>query len=317
MRPWGQPDALRSPPDAMHFDLFDLRLFVFVAEESNLRRGAGRACISLAAASTRIKQLEDNIGAKLFYRKPQGVELNPAGEALLHHARKVLQQVDHLKIDLREYAQGAKGHVRVLANTTSITSALPSALASFLAQQPDVSIDLRERLSQEIVMAINEAHADIGLVAGNVDTQGLEVRDFVADELVAVLPTSHALARKGPLSFVQTLDEPHISLAEGSALASFLPPLARAMGRNLEFRIQVSSFESICLLVEAGVGVGIIPRSSAVRHARTMKLALVPLSDAWALRETKIVNRAGEPLPRLAAELVRHLANFSFADRLL
>lgn len=317
MAGWAVDDAVRSPPHAMHFDLFDLRLFVFVAEESNLRRGAERACISLAAASTRIKQLEDNIGAKLFYRKPQGVELNPAGEALLHHARKVLQQVDHLKIDLREYAQGAKGHVRVLANTTSITSALPSALASFLAQQPDVSIDLHERLSHEIVMAINEAHADIGLVAGNVDTQGLEVRDFVADELVAVLPAAHALAGKGPLSFVQTLDEPHISLGEGSALANFLPPLARAIGRNLEFRIQVSSFESICLLVEAGVGVGIIPRSSAVRHARTMKLALVPLTDAWALRETKIVNRAGQPLPRLAAELVRHLANFSFADRLL
>src|SRR6218665_2126863 len=118
----------------MHFDLFDLRLFVFVAEESNLRRGAERACISLAAASTRIKQLEDNIGSKLLYRKPQGVELNPAGEALLHHARRVLQQVDHLKCDLLDYSKGVKGHVRLLANTTSITGALPGALASFLAR---------------------------------------------------------------------------------------------------------------------------------------------------------------------------------------
>jgi DNA-binding transcriptional LysR family regulator len=301
----------------MHFDLFDLRLFVYVAEESNLRRGAERACISLAAASTRIKQLEDNIGTKLFYRKPQGVELNPAGEALLHHARKVLQQVDHLKIDLRDYAEGAKGHVRVLANTTSITSALPPALASFLAQHRDVSIDLREQLSQDIVMSINAAHADIGLVAGNVDMQGLEVRDFVADELLVAMPTNHPMAGLPRVEFVQTLDQPHISLSEGSALANFLPPLARSIGRHLEFRIQVSSFESICLLVEAGVGIGILPRSSALRHARTLKLALVPLADPWALRETKIVTRAGQPLPRLAAELVRHLANFSFADRLL
>src|SRR5436190_11835763 len=113
--------AAQSP--TMHFDLLDLRLFVYVAEESNLRKGAERACISLAAASTRIKQLEDNIGAKLFYRKPQGVELNPAGEAMLHHARLVLQQVEHLKVDLREYASGIKGHVRILANTTSISGA--------------------------------------------------------------------------------------------------------------------------------------------------------------------------------------------------
>ena len=315
----GLRGALPHNGPAMHFDLLDLRLFVYVAEESNLRKGAERACISLAAASTRIKQLEDNIGAKLFYRKPQGVELNPAGEALLHHARMVLQQVEHLKVDLREYASGIKGHVRILANTTSISSALPAALASFLARHPDVSIDLHERLSHEIVIAINEAHADIGLVAGNVDTEGLEVRDFVGDELVVVVPQGHRLAqgKDGRTNFVDTLDEHHISLAEGSALASFLPPLARAIGRQLTFRIQVSSFESICLLVEAGVGIGIIPRSSAMRHARTMKLKIVPLSDDWARRETKIVNRAHAPLPKLAEELVRHLANFNFEERLL
>jgi DNA-binding transcriptional LysR family regulator len=304
---------------AMHFDLLDLRLFVHVAEESNLRKGAERACLSLAAASTRIKQLEDNIGAKLFYRKPQGVELNPAGEALLHHARMVLQQVEHLKVDLREYASGIKGHVRILANTTSISSALPAALASFLARHPDVSIDLHERLSHEIVIAINESHADIGLVAGNVDTEGLEVRDFVGDELVVVVPLGHRLAQAkgGRASFVDTLDEHHISLAEGSALASFLPPIARALGRQLSFRIQVSSFESICLLVEAGVGIGIIPKSSALRHVRTMKLQIVGLSDEWAKRETKIVNRARAPLPKLADELVRHLGNFNVEERLL
>ncbi|MEJ8845784.1 LysR family transcriptional regulator [Variovorax rhizosphaerae] len=301
----------------MHFDLFDLRLFVFVAEESNLRRGAERACISLAAASTRIKTLEDNVGSKLFYRKPQGVELNAAGEALLHHARLVLQQVDHLKCDLQEYASGVKGHIRILANTTSISSALPSALGGFLAQHPDVHIDLRERLSQEIVIAINEAHADIGIIAGNVDTEGLEVHDFVGDELVVVVPQGHPLAGSAQVKFLDTLDADHISLAEGSALAGFLPPLARAIGRNLEFRIQVSSFESICMLVAAGVGIGIIPRSSALRHVRAMKLQIVGLADEWAKRESKIVNRMHVPLPKLAAELVRHLTNFQFEDRLI
>lgn len=295
----------------MHFDLFDLKLFVYVAEESNLRKGAEHACISLAAASVRIKQLEDSIGTKLFYRKPQGVELTPAGEAFLHHARLVMQHVDHLKVDLRDYAGGVKGHVRILANTTSISGALPSALASFLAHHPDVNIDLKERLSHDIVLAINEAHADIGVVAGNVDTEGLEVHEFTRDQLVLVVPENHRLAGStGPVRFVDTLDEAHISLAEGSALANFLPPLARAIGRTLEFRIQVGSFESICLLVEAGVGIGIIPQSSALRHARTMQLRIVGLSDEWARRESKIVTRASSPLPKLAKALVRHLASF-------
>jgi DNA-binding transcriptional LysR family regulator len=294
----------------MHFDLFDLRLFVFVAEERNLRRGAERACISLAAASTRIKQLEENIGARLLYRKPHGVELNPAGEALLHHARRVLQQIDHLKCDLQDYATGLKGHVRILANTTAITSALPAALASFLAEQPDVSIDLQERLSQEIVIDINGARADIGIVAGNVDTAGLELRQFASDALVVVVPSAHRLAGAPQTSFLSTLDDHQISLQEGSALAGFLPPIARAMGRNLHFRIQVGSFEAICLLVEAGVGIGIIPRSSALRHARTMKIGIVALTDGWATREIKIVNRADPGMPKLARDLVAHLEAF-------
>lgn len=294
----------------MHFDLFDLRLFVCVAEESNLRRGAERVFLSLPAASARIKQLEDSMGAPLLYRKPQGVVLTPAGEALLHHARRVLQQVQHLECDLRDYASGVKGHVRLLANTTSIAGALPSALARFLAAHPGVNIDLHERLSHEIVLAVHESHADIGLVAGNVDTQGLEVRDFAGDELVVVLPQGHALGGQPAAWFVQTLDEPQVSLPEGSALAGFLPPIARSLGRTLAFRIQVSSFESICLLVEAGVGIGIVPRSSALRHARTMRLAVVALRDDWARREIKIVSRAAAALPQLARDLVEHLAHF-------
>src|SRR5690606_2416942 len=134
---------------------------------------------------------------------------------LLHHARRVLQQVDHLKCDLKDYAVGLKGHVRILANTTSITSALPAALASFLAQQPDVSIDLNERLSQEIVIDINEARADIGIVAGNVDTEGLEVRGFASDELVVVVPAAHRLAGGADTDFLATLDDAHVSLQEG------------------------------------------------------------------------------------------------------
>lgn len=291
----------------MHFDLFDLRLFVFAAEEGNLRRGAERACISLAAASTRIKQLEENLGSKVLYRKAHGVELTPAGNALLHHARRVLQQVDHLMVELRGYGEGLRGHVRIRANTTAITSTLPAALASFLAHQPQVDIDLQERLSHEIVIDLHEARADIGIAAGDVDTTGLEVRSFGSDELVVVVPASHALGALAQVPFVETLGEPQISLQDGSALAGFLPPIARTLGHSLDFRIQVGSFEAICLLVEAGVGIGIIPRSSALRHARTMDLRIVELSDAWARRELKLLFRADSAMPKLAMDLVEHL----------
>ena len=105
----------------LHFDLFDLKLFVYVADAHSLTRGAEKACISLAAASTRIKQMEEAVGGKLLHRSAQGVSLTAAGQAVLYHAKRVMQQMEHLRIDMQDFGKGIKGHVRVFANTTSIT----------------------------------------------------------------------------------------------------------------------------------------------------------------------------------------------------
>ena len=128
----------------LHFDLFDLKLFAAVAQAHSLTRGADTACISLAAASTRIKQMEEAVGGKLLHRTGQGVSLTAAGEALLYHAKRVMQQMEHLRIDMQDFGKGLKGHVRVFANTTSITEYLPEKLAGFLATHPAVQVDLRE-----------------------------------------------------------------------------------------------------------------------------------------------------------------------------
>ena len=130
---------------AIHFDLVDIRLFVNIADANSLTRGAERSHLSLPSASTRIKNLEDSLGTKLLYRTSQGVTLTPPGQAFLHHARLVLQQLEHLRADLQEYVQGVKGHLRIFANTTAITEFLPAVLPAFLAEYPDVSVDLKER----------------------------------------------------------------------------------------------------------------------------------------------------------------------------
>ena len=141
---------------AMHFDLVDLRLMVHIADANSMTRGAELSFISLPAASTRIKNLEEGIGTKLLYRTSQGVTLTPPGQALVTHARRVLGQLEHLRGDMQEYVRGIKGHVRVFANTTSLGEFLPPVLRQFLRLHPDVNIDLRERLSHDIVRAVTE-----------------------------------------------------------------------------------------------------------------------------------------------------------------
>ena len=290
----------------MHFDLTDLRLMVRVAECNSLTRGAEASFMSLPAASTRIKNLEENVGARLFNRTSQGVTLTPPGQAFVLHARTVLGQIESLKGEMQEYAKGIKGHLRVFANTTASSEFLPPVLRSYLLSHPDVNIDLRERLSHDIVRAVSEGQTDIGIVAGAVRTENLETLPYRQDTLLLVVPRGHALslAGAGAVAFADTLDLDHVGLHEASAIHAFLRQICDGLHRQLRFRIQVSNFEAACRMIEATVGVGILPESAARRHAQGMAIRIVPLRDDWSLRNLCICVRALDALPLFARELV-------------
>lgn len=292
----------------MQFDLIDLQLFVNIAEVSSLTRGAERSHISPPAASMRIKNLEDSIGTALLYRSNQGMTLTPSGQAFLVHARAVLQQLEHLRSDLHEYAHGVKGHVRIFANTTAMTEFIPAVLCRYLASHPDVNIDLRERSSPDIVRAVSDGTTDIGIVAGSVRTEGLEVLPYRTDTLVLAVSSGHQLAACEAVDFNHVLDEDFIGLHENSAIHAFLNQAADHLGKALKMRIQVGNFEAVCRMVEANIGIGLLPESAARRYARAMDIAVVPINDEWAVRQLQICVRNLRFLPFFAHELVDMLA---------
>lgn len=298
----------------MHFDLPDLRLFIHVAEATSLTGGARRASLSAAAASMRIKALEGQLGSRLLYRGSQGVELTPAGHRLLSQARVIMRQVDHLKSEFTEYGDGAAGHLRIFANTTAVTEFMPEVLAVFLAKRPGVTVDLQERLTRDIVRGVLDGSTDLGIVAGAVTATGLEVLPFSQDRLVIGVPLGHPLAERDKVSFRQTLDYPHIGMHDGSTLLSFLRDQVEALGSDLPLRIQVFGFEAACRMIEAGVGVGIIPESAALRHQRTMQLRVVELDEPWAERERSVVVREREALPGCGQALVEALVAYGRGD---
>ena len=293
------------------FDLLDMQLFAHVVEARSLTRGAERAGLSPAAASARIRQMEDAVGTKLLHRTAQGVSPTPAGDTLLFHATRVMQQLAHLRVDLLGHVEGDHGHVRMLANTTSITEHLPDALARFLSAHPGVGIDLREGLSSDIVRAVADGSTDLGIVAGTMHTDGLHTRAFGHNQLVLCVPAAHPLGERAGVTFSDTLAERYVSLHAGSALREFLARIADQMGRPLRLRIQVGSFEAICRMVEAGVGVGIVPETSARRHARAMDIRIVPLTDPWARRDLQLVARDAQALPAVARRLLEYLEAFA------
>src|SRR5499433_2817427 len=291
----------------MRFDLADLSLFRHVVEAGSITHGAERAHLALAAASTRIRNMEEALGAPLLVRRRQGVSPTPAGRTLLQHARAILRQAERLREDLSACAGGLAGEVKVLSNTNALTEFLPESLSSFLAAHPHVSVDLQERLSDEIVGLIAEGMADIGIVAGTVDVSALETYPFRKDRFVLVVARDHPLARRAKISFAQVLDHDFVGLDRSSALQRFLAEKAAPIGRPLRLRVQLRSFDAVCRLVECKVGIGIVPESTARRVAKTMAIKAVALADPWALRDLTICVKSHEELPIYARQLVEHL----------
>lgn len=291
----------------MNFDLTDLRLFVMTAEAGNLTRAAVARNLSLAAASARIKALENQAGVALLYREARGMRLTPAGEAFLHHAHGVLRQAEQLRTDMRDYGGGLRGHVRVFANTTAVTDFLPEILPAFLNANAGVNIDLQEKPNAEIARGVLDGRVDLGIVAGKVDTLGLQAIHFSTDTLVLVTAKNHRFARRKKISFAETLDEDAVGMQRGSTLQTFLAQVVDSLGKPLKLRIQLSSFDAMCRMIGSGVGVGIVPESAARRNQAHTGIALVKLTDVWSVRERFILVRDRAALPRYAESLIETL----------
>ena len=287
-------------------DLVSLALFVRAVETKSLSKAAEKSHIALAAASRRIALLEHRYGVQLLYRSSHGVQVTPAGLALALHARRMMEQAEKLYADLSDYAKGVKGHIRIKANTSAITQFLPKDLAEFAANYPDVKLELEEDRSHEIAEAVREGKADIGVVMEGIWLDGLEAYEYRRDRLVAVVPRGHAL-RARQSAFEHLLKYDVVALESSAAMMRLLSDAALAAGQPMRLRVQVKSFEAVCKLVQAGLGIGILPEVAARDFAPVMGLRLIRLTDVWAARRMHVCVRNLESLPAIARKLVEQL----------
>lgn len=292
---------------SLRYDLIDLRLFISIAEAGNLTRGAEHVHLSVGAASMRLKGLEEALGAPLFIRSSSGVRLTPAGEVLLGHARRIFNELERLHGDMQVFSQGLRGRIRIFANTTAITEILPTALGSFLAAHPQIDVELEERLSPDIARAVTDGTVDIGILAGSVRTDDLEVISYQQDRLVMAVPADHPFIALEHIDFAAATGQSFVSLQRGSAIYGFVENIVAELGVSLDTRIQVSGFDTMCRMIEAGAGIGILPGSVAQRMQHSHAIHLIELTNDWAVRELKICVRKLDELPSFGRELIRHL----------
>jgi DNA-binding transcriptional LysR family regulator len=270
----------------MRFDLTDLRLFTDIVQSGSISKGAEAANMALASASARVSGMERMLGVALLDRGRRGINPTAAGRTLLHHARSVTAQVERMRGDLRAFSSGLKGEIKMLSNTAALIEILPSALRVFLAAHPNVDIEIEERTSADIVLAVAEGRTEFGVIAGSADLSRLETKALAVDRLTVITARSHPLATRERIDFAELLDEPFVGLTAG-ALHDHLAHNAARLGRRISYRVRLGSFEAVARLVEAGIGVGILPLT-AVQHCRTPELAAIRLTDNWANRRVLV-----------------------------
>jgi DNA-binding transcriptional LysR family regulator len=291
----------------MKFDFKDLELFVAVADAGSIARAAERCHTVASAVSKRLSDMEESFGTALLSRGARGVELTSAGHAFLVKARKLLDQAGQLEEEIQKHSAGLRGQVTVFANMSAIVEFLPTVLASFLKQHPDIHVHLEQHISEHIANAVKENSADLGIVGDLPTLDQLTTIPFRQDELVLVTRRDHAVAKQASTAFSEIAELPFVGLDANSSLHYVLAKAAADCGKRLDLRIRVASFDAACAMVAAGLGVTILPRLAIAPYVQAFDLASIKLTDAWAVRQLFVCVRTDQPLHPAAQLLLEHL----------
>lgn len=291
-----------------HLDLTTLQLFAAVGELGSIGKAAQREFIAASAISKRLSELESTVGTPLLVRHTRGVDLTPAGESLLHHARTLLFGLEKMQGELNEYATGVRGHVRVHASISAIVQFLPEDLGAFVAEHGSIKIDLEEHVSADVIRAVRDGACDLGICNTAMGTGDLQTRPYRQDHLMLVVPEGHRLAGASSVAFVDTLDDDHVGLHSNSSIYQAMHQTATAAGRPIRLRIHVTGLDAMCRMIHNGLGIGLIPDRAFGLMRGFGRLCAVPLSDAWALRRLELVARDFATLPQAARLLTNHLS---------
>lgn len=294
-------------------DLFTLRLFTKVAEAGTLSQAAAQANLAIGAASRRIALLEERLGVRLFVRAHSGFVLTPAGTVLLESARDLLEKARSIESEMADFAGGIRGTVRIQTNPSAIIQFLPADLAAFTAVRPDVRLDLEENMSIDIVNAVGDGRADLGIVIGSEQTDRFETLPYRNDRLALLAPHGR-LTGVETIAFEDVQDQYFVGLVNSTALTRTLIEQAARADVAFRMRMQVRSFDGVCRMVEAGFGYGILPLIAARGFAASMKLDVVPLSNDWATRRMSICLPPHVPTLALSRLLAMHLQDCAAQD---
>lgn len=286
-------------------DLFTLRLFLTAVEEQQIGRAAARENISASTATKRIQDLEEIAGVQLLERTPKGVVTSPAGLVLARYLRSIFGQLDEMRAEIDAFTEGVRGEVTLASARSIIAPFLARELGEYARDFPRVDLVVREVENAEIIQALRQGEADLGVFAAahELDLAGLDVLPYRKDRLVAVVPAGHALAQRQSVTFEDLLPE---NLVTVDAMLGAFHAAARRLGREFTPKYSVRSAGVAISLVQAGLGVTVQPECLLGLEMFDRATA-IDLAEPWASRSINLATVSGRSPSAAGAALIAHL----------
>lgn len=269
----------------MRLDFFDLRLFLNIVDTGSLTKGAARSAISLQAASERIKKLEQQYQVSLFSRHSGGVKMTFAGQVFAEHAQALLQQGQQLSQAMAGFSEGLNSNISLWSNSSAQSEYLPLLLPQYLVNNPNIQIDLKEAESNDIIAALTNGTAKLGLISSFFATPQLQTLEFSDDPLVLICPEQHDLSTGKALKLGDCLNYPFVGLMQYHSLQQSIETQARLLHCEIQYRLRLPNFAAIAQVVANGVGIAIMPQRAAQRLAKLYSFKQIQLSGDWANRK--------------------------------
>lgn len=289
-------------------DLSTLELFALICQTGSIGAASKEANLAISTISKRIQELENLIQIPIFTRHSRGVHPTPAGVSLLRHARSILRELEDLRADMDEFSSGIVGHVHVYASASAVEQYLADEIAGFVAKFPEISIDLSQATTLEVINAVQTNQADFGICNANESTKGLESIPFKKEELVLIAPKNHPLAKLKQIHYLDALPYEHIGLRGSSTIQQLMNDHAEIHGLPAKQRLRVESLSALCRMVEAGLGIGVIPKGVLIQMGDMKKISSLKIIDSWSSRELFIYARSFANLPSSAQKFIKHLS---------
>ncbi|ENV46859.1 hypothetical protein P255_03009 [Acinetobacter brisouii CIP 110357] len=297
----------------MRLEVFDLELVLQIAKTGSLTQAAQQAAISLQAASERLKKIEQQFDIKLFSRHSSGMQLTFAGESFLEYAQEIVQRSHSLQQHMLQFSSQQKQQLCLWCNSSAQSEYLPKILPEYLLQNPQLQIELQEAESTDIVTALTQGTAQLGLVSSFFNTEHLQTLEFAEDPLVLICPMQHPLAHNTQINLADALHFAFIGLKQYHSLQQSIERQAQQLGYGIEYRLRLPSFSAIAQVVADGVGVAILPQRAAQQLQSLYPFHYIHLQGAWANRKLLLACRHFDELP----VAYQHLSEFLMEKRAL